>query len=211
MSSLIWQAQHSGAKIVCLREIIKKFKLSRFLTAALGKPALYLMFTLSISGCTSPVVDSQKVGWVGPRDRQTLDLSADLKTLDGKNVALSHFENKVLFVNFWATWCGPCRAEMPSMSSLFHSLKKQGLDMVAISDEDPKVVRHFLETNPYPFEVWLDPNNTLAERFNVLAIPTTLILDSQRQLVFRHTGSQRWDTPDIIELFRQILREPREL
>ena len=146
--SSIWQAQDSSAKIVCLMAIVKTFEISKFITATLGKPTLYLMFTLSISGCTSPVVDSKEVGWVGPRDRQKLDLSADLKTMDGKSVTLSHFENKVLFVNFWATWCGPCRAEMPSMSSLFHSLKKQGLDMVAISDEDPRVVRHFLETNP---------------------------------------------------------------
>ena len=168
------------------------------------------MLALSVCGCVSPTVSLEDADWKAVPNRLQVNLSATLKTLDGKDVSLSGLESKVLFVNFWATWCGPCRAEMPSMASLFDKLSTPDLGMVAISDEDSETVRRFLENRPYPFDVWLDSENILAERFDILAIPTTLIVDNQGRLVLRHTGIQQWDSPDMIERLRQLLSESME-
>lgn len=169
------------------------------------------VLALCLCGCASPTVSLEDADWQAVPSRQQVDLSATLKTLDGKDISLSDLQGNVLFVNFWATWCGPCRAEMPSMAALFDKLSTPDLGMVAISDEDSKTVREFLENSPYPFDVWLDPENILAERFDILAIPTTLIIDKQGRLVLRHTGIQQWDSPDMIERIRQLLSESREL
>mgnify|MGYP001211160720 CR=1 FL=1 len=168
------------------------------------------ILALCLWSCASQTVILEDAEWKEAPNRQQVNLSATLKTLDGKDVSLSNLEGKVLFVNFWATWCGPCRAEMPSMVSLFHKLSTPELGMVAISDEDSETVRQFLEDNPYPFDVWLDPKNVLAERFDIRAIPTTLIVDSQGRLVMRHTGIQQWDSPKVIEGILQLLRESRK-
>lgn len=184
-----------------------RYELKLFDPRLLGSSVVVIL-ALCLSGCASQTMLLEDAAWTEASNREQVNLSATLKTLDGKDVSLSNLEGKVLFVNFWATWCGPCRAEMPSMVSLFHKLSTPELGMVAISDEDSETVRQFLEDNPYPFDVWLDPKNILAERFDIRAIPTTLIVDREGRLVMRHTGVQQWDSPNVIEGILQLLREP---
>jgi thiol:disulfide interchange protein len=97
----------------------------------------------------------QPIEWIPAGKRQPIDLSGDFSTLDGQKVALIQQRNQVLFLNIWATWCGPCRAEMPDMAALYEDLSDEGLAMVAVTDEDAPAVRHFLKRNPYPFTILL--------------------------------------------------------
>jgi len=145
--------------------------------------------------------------WLEKDQRISVDLSGDLLTLAGKTVSLRELEGKVLFLNFWATWCGPCLAEMPSMSVLHEELGREGLEVVAITNEHPETVKYFLERNPMPFQIFIDEDDSLARRLRIWSIPMTLILDKNRKLVHFHQGARLWDTPEVIENLGLVLKE----
>ncbi len=93
------------------------------------------------------------------------------------------------------------------MASLYQEFSDQGLAMVAVSNEDPEVVRGFLEEHPYPFKILLDPEDTLSLRLNVMALPTTFIVDRQGRIALQQLGSYAWDSPGMIEQFRPLLAD----
>ncbi len=165
---------------------------------------------LLLLGCAETFEPQQTIrDWLPTEDRQPMDLSGLFKTVDGEDAPLidPDVEAKVVFLNMWATWCLPCLEEMPYMASLYQEFSDEGLAMVAISNEDPEVVRNFLEDHPYPFPILLDTEDILSMRFEVMALPTTLILDSQGRLALRQIGSYRWDSPAMIEHFRPLLAD----
>ena len=138
-----------------------------------------------------------------------MDLSGTFKTVDGEDVPLINpdAESQVMFLNMWATWCLPCLEEMPSMTSLYQEFSDEGLTMVAVSSEDPEIVRDFLEDHPYPFSILLDPEDLLSQRLEVMALPTTFVRDSQGRLALRQLGGYHWDSPAMIKQFRQLLAD----
>ena len=145
--------------------------------------------------------------WLDRDQRISVDLSGELLTLNGKTKTLKDLQGKVLFLNFWATWCGPCLAEMPSMAVLHDELEDEGLEIVAITNEDPETIKYFLERNPMPFEILIDEDDRLARRLRILSIPMTLILDKRGKLVYFHQGARLWDSPDVIENLETVLNE----
>jgi len=117
-----------------------------------------------------------------------------LKTPDGRTVRLSEHRGKVVFINFWATWCPPCREEMPSMERLFEGTKREGLVMVAVSvDADPRAVTPFLEEQRFTFTVGLDPKMELANAYGVRGLPASFIVDRQGRLAALALGPRQWD------------------
>lgn len=98
-----------------------------------------------------------------------------LKDLDGKSWTRSSLKGKVVLVNFWATWCPPCRKEMPDIEALFHEFKDKGLVVLAISDEEEKVVRPFIEQNKYDYPILLDPGRKVNELYQVDGIPKNFV------------------------------------
>ena len=99
-----------------------------------------------------------------------------LSSLQGDEIELHRTakENELVMVNFWATWCGPCRLEMPIFEKIYLERKEGGLELLAISvKEDSKVVEDYLEKRPVSFPVLLDPDGAVAEQYGVRAFPTT--------------------------------------
>ncbi len=176
----------------------------------LRRMAPAILGVLIIMGCAQPPeLPAYERAWLAVEERKPIDLSGTFKTLDGEDVPLidSDIESKVLFLNLWATWCLPCLEEMPAMASLYQEFSDQGLAMVAVSNEDPDVVRQFLEEHPYPFTILLDPEDTLSLRLKVIALPTTFIVDRQGRIAFQQLGSYGWDSPAMIEQFRPLLAD----
>ncbi len=139
------------------------------------------------------------------QNRKTFDLSGTFKSLDGREVSLNSYRNKVMFLNIWASWCGPCQSEMPSMANLYNELGKEGLAVVAISNEAFSTVDRFVAQNRFPFTVLVDEDDTLIRRYQIRGIPTTFILDAEGRLVQQFVGARRWDSPENIVHFRQLL------
>ena len=178
--------------------------------SSLRRIAPLILGFLLILGCAETFEPSQTVReWLPTQDRQPMDLSGIFKTVDGEDASLINpeAESQVVFLNMWATWCLPCLEEMPSMASLYQEFSDEGLTMVAVSNEDPEVVRDFLEDHPYPFSIVLDSEDILALRFDVMALPTTFIIDRQGGLALRQIGSYHWDSPAMIEQFRPLLAD----
>ncbi len=166
-------------------------------------PVLVLLLSAQV---LLPYVQSP---WASPDEPlgEKVDVSGELMTVDGKRVSIGDYPGKLVFLNFWATWCGPCRAEMPAMAELYTELRGEGLAMLAITDEDPETIRRYLEDNPYPFPIVIDRDSRLFRRLRVFALPTTIILDDQSRIVLEHQGAYQWDTPQMLDRFRRLLAE----
>ena len=140
------------------------------------------------------------------RNRQD-PVNITLPLLGGKNVSLSSYKGKVVILNFWATWCPPCRAEMPSMETLYQRLKKQGLEILAVDlEEGREEVQQFINSNRYTFPVLLDLDGKAGAQYGASAIPTTYILDREGKIIARIVGSIRWDNPKVIAAFEALLK-----
>src|SRR5215510_11749143 len=117
-----------------------------------------------------------------------------LKKADGGTFQLSEHRGKIVFINFWATWCPPCREEMPAMERLFQRSRNGDLVMLAVSvDADPKAVAQFLNEQRFTFTVGLDPTMRLADTYGVRALPASFIVDGRGRLAAFAFGPRRWD------------------
>jgi peroxiredoxin len=131
-----------------------------------------------------------------------------VKTPDGRMVRLSEYRGKVVFINFWATWCLPCREELPAMERLSQRTKKAGLVMLAVSvDADPKVIAPFLDAQRFTFTVGLDPKMELANTYGVRALPASFIVDPDGHLAALALGPRAWDNAASKALVEGLSRE----
>jgi len=116
-----------------------------------------------------------------------------LEALDGKVYTLSDYKDKVIFLNFWATWCPPCRAEMPSMQKLFESWDKKKFVMLAVNmRESEDKVKAFIEKNGYSFPILLDRNGEVGNKYKVHGIPATYIISDGGQSIVGVVGAREW-------------------
>jgi peroxiredoxin len=131
--------------------------------------ALTFMLTtvLLIASCSSP---TPQVGKQAP--------DFQLPSLGGQSVSLSDFQGKPILLNFWATWCGPCRHEMPFIQAIYEEQSVNGLVILAIDiGESVPAVNSFLQSNNFSFPVLLDIDQDVAQDYNIRAIPTTFFID----------------------------------
>jgi peroxiredoxin len=137
--------------------------------------------------------------------RPIIDFS--LKLVDGRTISLSDFRGKVVFLNFWATWCPPCREEMPSMQALYRRFREQGLEILAVDImENRKTVTNFLSDNDLTFPTVLDPDGRVSGSYGVQAVPATFIVDRDGKLILRAVGGRDWNTPAVIAAFEELLK-----
>lgn len=129
---------------------------------------------------------------------------------DHKLVHLSDFKGQVVVLNLWATWCAPCRFEMPTLAKLQAAYANKGLKVVPLSgDDDSKFadVESFIDVQE-PLDVYADPDLiTKTAKLNIAGLPATLILDKQGREVARLDGEATWDTPEVKALMDKLLSE----
>lgn len=147
----------------------------------------------------------QQTGLLGLREPVEV-LDFDLLTLEGKTVKLSSFRGKVFLLNFWATWCGPCREEIPTMIKLYEKLSGQGFEIVAISVmEDASTVSTYVRNARMKFPVLLDADGEAAGGYGARAIPTTYVVDHRGYVIAGINGAIAWNTPAMEEYLRALL------
>ena len=129
-----------------------------------------------------------------------------LPLLTGENGTLSAYKRKVVILNFWATWCQPCRAEMPSMETLYQRFKNRGLEILAVDlGEDTATIRQFVRSNRYTFPVLMDENGKVSSLYGIEVIPTTYIIDRGGKIIATIIGSLQWDNPRVIAAIDALL------
>ena len=123
--------------------------------------------------------------------------------LGSGSIGLKELRGQLLFLNFWATWCVPCREEMPSMERLYQRYKSRGLVVVGLSvDRNRPAVAPFVKRLELTFPIGLDPDMAVAERYRVRALPSTFLIDRSGNTVAVAFGAREWDSKaarDVIE------------
>ena len=132
-----------------------------------------------------------------------------LSDIHGKPISLSQFRGKIVFLNIWATWCGPCRIEMPDMEKLWQTFKKEDFVILAVSiDRQGKsVVTPFIEELGLTFPVLLDPGSTIQKLYKIRALPSSLIIDKTGFVDMRVAGAREWFSSDMIKIFEDLINE----
>ena len=152
----------------------------------------------------------QELGFQLPR-RAVQAVGFDLQDLAGISHSLDAYRGSVVFLNFWATWCAPCRTEMPAMQAL-HERLAAGTDfaMIAINlQEDAGRVQRFAEEMELSFQILLDSSGEIAAAYGARTLPMSYIVDKDGSILARIIGIRSWDHPEFEQLFRTLAgREP---
>ena len=128
-----------------------------------------------------------------------------LTDIDGATHTLSAYKGKVVIVNFWATWCPPCREEMPAMQRAWEQLKDDDIVLLAIDiGENEDTIFEFTANYPVEFPLLMDIDSRVIENWPVRGLPTTFVIDTQGRIVYRAIGAREWDAADILETIRSI-------
>ena len=132
----------------------------------------------------------------------------NLRDANGGSASLSGYRGNLVLLNFWATWCGPCREEMPSMEQLSRYFGGQGLAVVAVNQkESAALVNKFMRSHGLSFTTPLDPDGRVAASYRVYGIPITYLIDANGQAIGLKSGSRDWASREIIEAFRKLIAE----
>jgi peroxiredoxin len=129
-----------------------------------------------------------------------------LSTLDGQEVSLQQYRGKVIFLNFWATWCIPCREEMPAMEQLHQAFQQQGLAMLAVNlKESPDKVKAFFDQHRLSYTALLDESGSVFRDYTVMGLPTTYLISREGTLLARGVGGRDWTRAEGKDLIRALL------
>jgi peroxiredoxin len=167
--------------------------------AALG---LFLLVALFCTAAT----------WAG-EGNQTLTLLPErqqapgfaLKDINGETHRLADYRGRVVIVNFWATWCPPCREELPSMQRAWEQIRDEGIAMLGVNvGENADTIFPFTAYYPVEFPLLMDLDSKVVEDWPVIGLPTTFVLDPEGRLVYRAIGGRRWDDPQLLEKVRGL-------
>lgn len=147
-------------------------------------------------------------GQAAPQVMPVSSWPATFEDMDGRTYSFAEFAGKVIVLNLWATWCPPCREEMPSLERLRAIFSPDAVGVYCMSDEDPADMRMhpFVRTVGMPVYAFTSP---VPDALDARMLPTTYIFDRTGRLVFAHTGIAQWDHPDVVEFINATLGSGR--
>ncbi len=176
-------------------------------------PALILLITVSVlfSGCANKGnrPENSQLTALGfriiPEGNEFPDIT--FTDINGESKKLSDYRGNVLLLNFWATWCPPCRAEMPSMGKLSDKLANGNFVMIPVNVKEPgNMVKTFTAEFGINFPVYLDINAEAAIAVGVTALPTSILINRDGNAIAAATGALEWDSDDMISMLRNWTR-----
>lgn len=130
----------------------------------------------------------------------------------GRTLSLEGFRGKLLLLNIWATWCPPCRKEMPALDRLQAKLGGTDFEVVALSIDEmgaPAVRRFFNEIGVHALKIYVDPATRAADSLGAPGVPTTLLIDRSGRELARHAGPAEWDSAQVVEFLRALTAADR--
>jgi len=135
------------------------------------------------------------------------DLNFSFVDVSGKTRNFSEYKGKVIFLNFWATWCPPCVGEMPSIQELYDKYKNNDkIAFVLISDESPELIKAFTAKKSYTFPVF-SMNSNLPEQLSTSGIPATFLITKKGEIALKEVGAADWSGDNMIEIVEKLIKE----
>jgi glutathione peroxidase-family protein len=188
-------------------EIIKR-KFWTPLRVVTSFAALAMLVSLGLSSCNSnqpsevPSTGSARPANSGVSLAPNV-LNADLKTVNGNSIKLANYSGKVLLVNLWATWCGPCQMEIPELVKLYNEFQPQGFEIVGLSTENPdasaEAVRNFVRNYRMDYQVgWAPSDVAITLMRGDTAIPQSFLIARDGRIIKRFVGFSREKTPPVL-------------
>lgn len=139
--------------------------------------------------------------------KESFDYNFSIKTLDGRNVDFNEFKGKPVFLNLWATWCGPCRAEMPSIQKLYENVNKDSIAFVILSldaEDQLQKVGKYVESKEFTFPVFIAGD--LPSQLQVKMIPSTFVVDKNGILAYKKSGMADYNTKQFKKFLDKLSR-----
>jgi peroxiredoxin len=167
-----------------------------------------VLFLLTAMGPNVPAGDAAKPvsPWEINKLEKTKAPEFTLRDLQGRPVSIASFRGKVILLNFWATWCPSCIAEMPAFEKSYHQMRERGLEVVAVStDRSLGDVKVFLEKRPVTFTVMLDETRQVTRQYKVFSLPTTFLIDRNGVIVEKFFGEYDWSGKEIRQKIEKLL------
>jgi len=131
-----------------------------------------------------------------------------LKSMSGKNIKLSEYAGSAVLLNFWASWCGPCRSEMPLLNDLHNKYKELGFVVVGVNvEEQTDKARDYLGDIPVDFPILFDDKNSVSKLYDVIAMPTTIMIDRNGNMRYLHQGYKPGDEKKYKTMTKKLIRE----
>jgi peroxiredoxin len=129
-----------------------------------------------------------------------------LKDMEGRERRLSDFRGQLVFLNFWATWCPPCRDEMPSMERLHQRMQGRPFKMLAVSlDTDAETANRYIQQNGFTFTALVDHQQKAASLYNTTGVPETFLIGSDGTLLLKVIGPDNWSSPENVSVIERLL------
>ena len=171
---------------------------------------LLCLFTLivlvSLTACDRKDRNSQTTD-AGPSEQKPAP-DILVVALDGSPLKLSDLKGKVVLLNFWATWCPPCREEIPSMVKLNNLMSDKLFRMIAVSIDDGSklAVESYLKNNGFILPAFIDPSNKAAKTYGITGVPETFIIDKNGVIVKKVIGPLVWDSPEVVAFLEGLMK-----
>ena len=132
----------------------------------------------------------------------------DLPSRDGKEVNLAQYKGQVVMINFWASWCGPCRQEMPLLESIYKKYNKLGFVLLGVNVEpDSNAANNWLKQTPVSFPVLYDKESKVSQLYDVAGMPSTVFIDRKGNLRVIHRGYKPGDENEYLDSVKSLIRE----
>jgi len=155
----------------------------------------------------APALRAQGIGMspFGAQDTVAPAPTLRLKDADDRLVDLAQYRGRVVLVNFWATWCPPCRKEFPSLGRVKKLFKPDEFEVLAVNvGEDPDTTFSFTGNTPFP--ILFDRDSKTMTAWKVRGLPTTFLIDRQGRRAFAATGGREFDDPEVVAIIKQLLK-----
>lgn len=166
------------------------------------RPLPRQLLSLGLAACLLATAAASAAPLQGPAPDFTL------KSAGGENLKLSEFRGQVVLLNFWASWCGPCRQEMPALDELHRRYAPLGFTVLGVNvEQDPTQAMAMLRERPVSFPVLFDSGNTVSRLYQVSAMPSTVIVDRNGNMRYLHKGYQPGYEQRYLEQVRALIRE----